>query len=389
MTKITLTDLVNLQNETTAVNAINANNAILETALDNTLSRDGTSPNTMGSSLDMNSNQIINLPAPATSTSALRLTDLNSFIGGGTISTIPAGGTTGQALTKVNSTDYNTAWTTVPAVTSVGLALPADFTVTGSPVTTTGTLTGAWVTTPTGTGAVVRSASPTLTSPALGTPSAVVLTNATGLPIATGVSGLGTGVGTFLATPSSANLLSALTTKTGTGNAVFSTSPTFTTPVLGAATGTSVSLSSGIIGTATNDSAASTFVGEYVESLLASGSATSLVTATAKTITSISLTAGDWDVNCSVYFIPAATTSITSLIASISGTTNTLDTTGGKFAQFSTPAMVPGASTQLSSSVPPYRLSLSATTTVFLVAQSTFTVSTMTGWGLIRARRIR
>ena len=74
----------------------------------------------------------------------------------------------------------------------------------------------------TGTGAVVRATSPTLTTPALGTPSALVLTNATGLPISTGVTGLGTGVGTFLGTPSGANLASALTTplpntKGGTG----------------------------------------------------------------------------------------------------------------------------------------------------------------------------
>jgi hypothetical protein len=51
----------------------------------------------------------------------------------------------------------------------------------------------------TGSGNVVRATSPTLTTPALGTPSALTLTNATGLPIATGVSGLGTGVATALA----------------------------------------------------------------------------------------------------------------------------------------------------------------------------------------------
>ena len=50
-----------------------------------------------------------------------------------------------------------------------------------------------------------------------------------GLPISTGVSGLGTGVATFLGTPSSANLAAALTDETGTGALVFGTSPTFTT----------------------------------------------------------------------------------------------------------------------------------------------------------------
>jgi len=84
----------------------------------------------------------------------------------------------------------------------------------------------------------------TLVAPALGTPASGVLTNCTGLPVATGVSGLGTGVATFLATPSSANLRTALTDETGTGSAVFATTPTLVTPVLGAATGTSISLSS-------------------------------------------------------------------------------------------------------------------------------------------------
>lgn len=82
--------------------------------------------------------------------------------------------------------------------------------------------------------------SPTLTTPALGTPASGTLTNATGLPISTGVSGLGTGVATFLATPSSANLAAALTDETGSGTVAFTTSPTFVTPTLGVATATSV-----------------------------------------------------------------------------------------------------------------------------------------------------
>jgi len=75
--------------------------------------------------------------------------------------------------------------------------------------------------------------SPSFTTPALGTPSSGTLTNCTGLPVSTGISGLGTGVATFLATPSSANLASAVTGETGTGALVFATSPTLVTPALG------------------------------------------------------------------------------------------------------------------------------------------------------------
>jgi hypothetical protein len=89
------------------------------------------------------------------------------------------------------------------------------------------------ITNETGTGSLVFATSPTLVTPALGTPSAVTLTNATGLPVATGISGLGTGVATFLATPSSANLRTAVSDETGTGALVFANSPTLVTPALG------------------------------------------------------------------------------------------------------------------------------------------------------------
>jgi len=80
----------------------------------------------------------------------------------------------------------------------------------------------------------------------LGTPSSGTLTNATGLPISTGVSGLGTGVATFLATPSSANLAAAVTNETGSGALVFATSPTLVTPALGTPTSGTLTNATGL-----------------------------------------------------------------------------------------------------------------------------------------------
>jgi hypothetical protein len=74
-----LTDLANLQNETTATNAINANNATVEGGLDAMLSRTATSGNSMEANLDMNSNRILNLPAPAADTEPARKEDVDAL----------------------------------------------------------------------------------------------------------------------------------------------------------------------------------------------------------------------------------------------------------------------------------------------------------------------
>lgn len=92
------------------------------------------------------------------------------------------------------------------------------------------------VTDETGSGLVVMNNGPTLIAPSLGTPASGVLTNETGLPISTGVAGLGTGVATFLATPSSANLISAVTDESGSGALLFGTSPTIVTPTIASLT---------------------------------------------------------------------------------------------------------------------------------------------------------
>jgi cobalamin biosynthesis Mg chelatase CobN len=79
MSKLDLTDYT-ITNDTSFITALNNNNALIETALENTLSRDGTSPNTMVASLDMNSNRILNLPAPVSDEEPARLVDIGDAI---------------------------------------------------------------------------------------------------------------------------------------------------------------------------------------------------------------------------------------------------------------------------------------------------------------------
>ncbi len=150
-----------------------------------------------------------------------------------------------------------------------------------------------------------------------------------------------------------------------------------------------------LIGTGTNDNAAVGKVGEFVTATVASGVAVVLTTATPLNVTSISLTAGDWDVSGTVDFLPTATTSITQLNAAVSLTNNTLSTQPGgsglgtdPLTVINQPAAVPAVS-PVDVVIPPVRLSIAATTTVFLVAQGTFTVAALSAYGTIRARRTR
>lgn len=252
----------------------------------------------------------------------------------------------------------------------------------------------------TGSGLVVGNTSPTLVTPTLG---AALATSINGNIFTTGTYTL-TGTAGKTLTFNNTLTLSGTDSSTlniGTGgtlgtNAFLSTafaplaSPTFTGTVT-IPTGSQITKPN-IIGTATNDDASAGSVGEILTGSLASASATSLTTATTKTITSVSLTAGDWDVFAVGYLRVSATTSVTEYDCSISSTNNTGDFGVGNWVGNIGPATVYGTSAALGDivvTIPLVRKSLASTTTVYLVCAGTFTVSTMTSYGKITARRVR
>jgi len=144
------------------------------------------------------------------------------------------------------------------------------------------------------------------------------------------------------------------------------------------------SSTNGIVGTTTNDNANAGSVGEFATNTT---SGTSLTSGAAANATSVSLTSGDWDVSGSVQFLPSGNTSVQFIGASISTTSATLGAVGSLSLLQGTTVITGAGACHLST--PSFRVSIAGTTTVFLVAQLSFTGGTATCNGLIRARRVR
>ncbi|SPA25862.1 conserved exported hypothetical protein [Cupriavidus taiwanensis] len=213
-------------------------------------------------------------------------------------------------------------------------------------------------------------------------------------------------LGQFAST-TSAQLATVISNETGSGSLVFGTNPTISgatisggnidnTPigVSTASIGRFVTLTTtstitpnsvaGIVGTTTNDSAQAGSVGEYVTN---SATGVSLTSGTSATIAGVSLTAGDWEVSGVVTYVPAGGTTITGVAAGINTTANTMpaDNTGAYNTLAAT--LTTGGAQAYGS--PTVRVSLSATTSVYLIGRAFFGVSTMSANGFIRARRVR
>lgn len=141
-------------------------------------------------------------------------------------------------------------------------------------------------------------------------------------------------------------------------------------------------------GTGTNNNAPTGYVGEYISSSVLSGSAVSLTSAVPANITSISLTAGDWEVAGTVASLPNAATTTSRMVSGISRTSATFETVGAEN-NIQIKNETGSAGQTFAMGVGPMRISVSATTTVYLLMNCTFAISTLSGYGFIGARRVR
>lgn len=143
-----------------------------------------------------------------------------------------------------------------------------------------------------------------------------------------------------------------------------------------------------IKGTTTNDNAAVGYVGEFLNATVGSGGAMSLTTGALLSVTSLSLTPGDWDVYASAVFTQASGTTATDFIVGVSNSTGGWD--GGETSYARTGFLTSNVTT-LTATLPAVkrRISVAVTTSIYLLVRGTFSGGTLTVFGNINARRVR
>jgi hypothetical protein len=146
------------------------------------------------------------------------------------------------------------------------------------------------------------------------------------------------------------------------------------------------STTAGIVGTTLGDNANAGSVGEYVASQV-NAPGTGLTNNTAANATSISLTAGDWEVTGAIAFNYSAGTTVASISGGISTTSATVPNILSGYSTFFQGSITTGSNTTIP--VPTIRVNVSTTTTVYLVGQCNFGGSTAGIGGFIKARRVR
>lgn len=143
-----------------------------------------------------------------------------------------------------------------------------------------------------------------------------------------------------------------------------------------------------VIGTTTNDNAAAGNVGEIVTATVLSGAPVSLTSSVAANVTSINLTPGDWDVSGNCGYLPATATTTTAVLCAFNTVSATLPAAPNNGGEMIFKGAIAANLDQLYQ-VGTMRVSISAPTTVFLIEDAFFAVSTASAYGFIRARRSR